>query len=293
MLKIIYILSFCLLLFGNVYSQTILYVKPSIENKIFIGNRSYGIFDPFITKNRPFNNPYIDIWNNKFFTAPVLNLGLSLGLSLKDKHFIELMFSNDAAGNRLDMEFLSLGGSSEFEKIYLQSRAYRLGGINYHRFGINYQYKISDNFKKSNFGISTGVGLLYNPNVKFPRGPYPIITEWGTYLDGTPDKLTPNLTFESIETNQYAVSRWGGFMLLGLYGDLYISKKYLFSMNIYYLQSLRLMEITTNKLVFEDNGVIKTFTYYSNSRGSGIYLQLSRRINLWNSKNTYIKNSNK
>ncbi len=279
------IIFFCLfnLLFGNAISQTTFYVRPIIENKIFIGNISYGVFDPIIIQNKPFDNPYISVRNNKYFTAPVFNLGINLGVNFSDKHLLELMFGTDAAGNRLDMRFLVLGGSSlpQVDEGYVQSRAYRSGGINYYRMGVNYHYRITHNFQKSNLGISTGAGLLFNPNVEFAKGPYSIITDWYSYLDGNPATLIDNVRFESIETKQYAVGRWGSFMCLGVYADLWMFKTYLFSMNLYYLQSFKIMEITDYELIFDDNGVINSFKYTSNSRGSGFYLQLSRRFNVW------------
>jgi hypothetical protein len=56
---------------------------------------------------------------------------------------------------------------------------------------------------------------------------------------------------------------------------------HLFSVNCYYLQGFTKTDFTSHELTIIDNGVTNVYNYITASRGSGIYLELTRKLQFY------------
>ena len=78
-----------------------------------------------------------------------------------------------------------------------------------------------------------------------------------------------------------AFTRFSGYLAIGFYTDILIKQKYILSASLTYLQGFKFMEYSVHRYHVIDNNIEKRFDYTSASRGSGLYLQISRKFQLY------------
>lgn len=276
-----------LILGSNSYSQVSFYIRPSVNIKTKQGNIfGYWRTSPIYST---MTNKYFSISNDKIFFDNGIDLGIHLGLKIRENHFLELGFSGDHAGIKTQaskhdwsidpyttdpsLQIVRRGGNHNQVSI--------LGPFN--RFSFNYNNLFWKNNSKTiqARGI-IGFGTLNSPNVN---------RKSGTYLTDEIPVFTLGELDSNIYNSQYVITStraWRNSLYLnaGLGFDFYTKKKhkYLFSFDIFYLQGTRNIQVDHHRIKINDNGADVNFLYTFSSRGSGVYFTFSRRLQVypWN-----------
>ena len=94
----------------TVYSQLSFYVRPTVNMKTNQGN----IFGSWRTSPiySTMTNQYFSISNDKMFFDNGFDLGIHLGVKIRENHFFELGFSGDHAGIKTQASKLQVDPSN-------------------------------------------------------------------------------------------------------------------------------------------------------------------------------------
>ena len=279
------IIQICiLLLIGNLNAQISFYIRPTVNMKTNQGN----IFGSWRTSPiySTMTNQYFSITNDKMFFDNGFDLGIQLGLKIRENHFFELGFSGDHAGIKTQaskhewsidpyttdpsLQIVRRGGNHNQVSI--------LGPFN--RFSFNYNNLFwKNNSKTIQVRGVLGFGTLNSPNVN---------RKTGTYLTQEIPVFTIGELDSNIYNSQYVITstrawRNSFYLNTGLGFDFYTKKKhnYLFSFDLFYLQGTRNIQVDHHRIKINDNGTDVNFLYTFSSRGSGIYFTLSRRLQVY------------
>lgn len=282
MKKSTFIMLVCLL-GGNLLSQVSFYVQPNFSMKY----ASQSVFlnklgNNFVPPNKHFH-PHYPLM---FFQSTQLYLGIGFGINYKKKHFFNFNINQDSSPflQRKHAQYYFFNSETPNEIVSTNAfGSYSIGGQDEVRFSLMYEnYFYSTKKGGTQIRYITGLGIMFNPLVKPKSGIYqeyetPLIftigsnlTDGGIHIDGT---LT-----------QRKYRRRGFALQMGLGFDFNTKKKvYLFSLDVFYKQGLVLWGYGDfNDTVFEPQS---NLTYYYKqeliTRGSGLYFQLSRKINVY------------
>lgn len=265
---------------GNLYSQSKFFIRPTFESKGYVGTTDNSLTDGLIFNNKIANNSYFQANNQLVSLRSITYIGLSVGININNKHSIEFGWSQDGTGSSWRDRMMTWDTLSTGLQTFSNNSTVSKSHIHYQKLLINYQLSFKNSDKKTNFGVTTAVGLLFNPNKK-KNTPAPSII-YGSY--SSPESQTfldENIFLTYKENEAFAFSRYSFLLSLGFFSDIYIKNKYLFSTSISYLQSFNYMEYSTHHYMVNDNGTEKRLDYTSASRGSGVYFQISRKFQLY------------
>ena len=269
--KINYFLLSCLFLFfrTSFHSQPKFFISPEINFKTstaFVDPNDLLTDENNLLENQGFYLPYAIAYNARVIKHQFQIFGLSAGLTYKnDSRFIKLSYNKDIAGFRaysFYRPYLSpsfLGTSLDYQ------------GIGYHRLMINYGLKITtkSKFVQSWFTIGAGININHNRATQIFQGHNNIL------LSANGDELLRAYirTFEENRVN--------ACLKIGFEHDLILNNKYIFSLNLQYIQGFgkisRIEYVHEYKLnglfVYDGTGLL--------SRGSGLYWGINRRFQVY------------
>lgn len=273
------IVVFLIISIGNIYSQSTFFVRPTLDSKLFVGTTDNTLSNFIIFDNNTAENPYFQVNNKLLSYRSVIHFGINFGLCLNNRHTIELGWSQDGTGSSWQTKMMTWDTTSYGLQTFSNNGSIQQSYISYHKLLLNYQYQLIANENKTSFGLSFGTGLLFNPNKKKNISPPSII--YGQYSsDESSTYLDENISIPIQESEMFAFTRLSSYLLIGLYGDIRIKHNYIFSASLSYLQGFKFMEYSVHRYHVIDNSTEKRFDYTSVSRGSGIYLQISRKFQL-------------
>jgi hypothetical protein len=138
-----------------------------------------------------------------------------------------------------------------------------------------------------------GIGIVYNPFAYSKRkGKGGTSETFGVISDSLSyTYLDEGIFFKSKKNTANSVNRKSLAINIGFSSDFYTDKKkYLFSASIFYVRSFNTMAGFSYEYVISDHGIDKKYVYSTSSNGSGIYFQLSRRIQFKTWKDKLKKN---
>ncbi len=283
--------SFILLscLFGYAYTQTSFYIKPTLNNKIFISNVnnlfSLHTIENSIDNNSFLENPYFKAINVKFSTRPNYNFGLYFGVSLKNKkHLFEIGITEDATGSYFKsqyMEYKKLTINDSLIVHYSQNELGYSSSLFTYRYSLKYCLRLNKAMNKNIISYATiGGGIIINrryPNqedIQFSnfKPTYSHEFAGNKYID-------ENTYIYKRYDYGYATIKYSGYINIGISTDFYSKKgKQILSASLYYLHGFKPIELSYHDIYIMDKGVRKLFSYCTTSNGSGIYFQLARRF---------------
>lgn len=263
-MKLYIILFFVMMSFGEIFSQNSFYIVPSINTKFGICSTN-----PFFQFSNEFpQNEYFSLKNKPFHHTKSILLGFGIGWkNEKQKFSIDFTWNQDDAG--ISNETVLLASNEVIEEYFFnQNLNYRFSFAT-HRFSLNLNKPILSDFAYLNIGL----GLIYLPQ----GGNYSFVN------DNEPFLYNSNTTLK-IRNTSVAANKLNFNLSLGLSFDIKWSRKYLFSLGATYSYA-----INKNLIVHENyyelhnfitNETIK-YSYASASKGSGLFIYLSRRIQLY------------
>ncbi len=253
--------------------------KSAAQNKFYITpilnfKRSIAFVDPAdLNNNEPaglgnqyFYQPYSVAYSTNFVKHLTFGYGLSLGYSFRnDTRFLHLTYSKDAA---------DFGAHSTFRP-YNSDMHVGFGstyyGIGLKRINLDYSMQLS---KEKGFltpWFHAGLGCNINTNTWTATFPF----AFNTPLNPNGDILL--LTY----IQPFEERRINGLLKIGLSNDFYVKNKYLFSLNAYYIQGFGI----ASRIEFVHEYILNSQVVKSGvgliSRGSGFYLEFSRRFQIY------------
>jgi hypothetical protein len=252
----------------GISSQVSFYVEPTIQTKTSISSSSFfriSDFDVHYDNRFSFNNRLL-ILPKKL--SPLL-LGLNIGVITKNKRNIfNLGINGDESNAGFDYQINSIndfGIPSSTDGSLNTGRSF----TNLH---FNYKYKLNSQNKQFNWYLVAGFGWALR------KKPSSLTFETGVVEGRIND--TTNFLMESTNVRTYNPRI---FMYnLGLQVDVNSKKgNYLFSTALNYYYSNQVMTYLSTRINIYSNSKSETFYNYNYSTGSGIYLQVSRRIQVY------------
>jgi hypothetical protein len=279
---------YLLLLFGCAcHAQTSFFIKPLTQQKGYITSHrnffnNYGFF---YTTGQSSQNKYFDFRIKKFSTREYyyVPFGISIGINNETKNFIlELGYVQDGVGCSIELTELFLAPPYPDQPntpVYIDQT--RIGQtLNYsHRIFLDFSHQLFANNKSRNdfylhfvsslmFG-KTFLSIYYNiyDSFEYFNGAKLKSTNETIIFDGKPSLMLG--AGISTDCNVYFKNR----------------KKYLFSLGAFYNHGFRVIGSYSLSFLIEDNGNLFHLNYGAQSKGSGVYFELSRRFQLYPRKN--------
>jgi hypothetical protein len=262
-----------ILCFGQLFAQNTFYVRPKFEiglNQTMTHSQKSSFL--FYNNSNYIKVPYYDFEPiPMFFGSTMLALGLNVGVKFNNNNLLEIGWNQDETGSAIRITSMGYGKNN----IYAPESANDLSTFIYnHRIEVLFQRclrtknEINNIYFKHSY-LVFGSGIKINPRT---LGDKVLITRAGSY---------DNIYLEGTHS-LYAPGKETFFLSLGISGDLYIKNKYLFTSNITYTQGFGIIENTRHQIdVYENNTLIKTYTYNTYSNGSGFEFQISRRLQFY------------
>ncbi len=262
-----------LISFEQTFAQMKFFIRPTLNMKAYTGSVDAG---PFVFHSNNFaSNTYFKIKNNKFYTQSIIDLGLHLGCKLKNTNtLIEFGYNKDGAGISVNEIYTTYQAQ---DSLYLSQDIRFKYTLFVHRFSL----QISKPIKNTLNYITYGLGIMYNPS-GFKNGVWQSET-WSSY-GGT---LNPNVKMDIDHVNG-SYKRWTPILSLGVSRDVVIKNKYIVTCDVFYTQGFKTLLITSHKYIIRENGTKFQYIYGSLSKGSGLYLQLSRQLMIKKKKKTIL-----
>lgn len=255
-------------------AQYKLFISPEFNTKT-----SFAFVDPDDLYNNEHNflenqfiyKPYSIAYSSRLVKHQTPVIGLFMVCMFKqDTRFIRLTYTKDVATFRAYSYFRSYYGESHSG---FEINNY---GIGFHRFHIEYGLRLSSQSKPQiiHTWLTIGAGVNVNRNRWTSIFPF----QWDLNLNPNGDKLICTYL------RPFEENRINGCLKIGLENDLFLKNKYIFSFNLNYLQGLGI--ITRVEYVHEYflNG---TNVYNGTglmSRGSGLYVGINRRFQIYHRK---------
>jgi hypothetical protein len=278
--------------FGLV-AQNGFYIRPAVESK-FYTSTLYGGGEKYIPQNEHYTVAY-----NRIGFDPNVNWGLGLGYSFpKNNSSLELVvFQDFIRCKTVDIyssQYFPVVQYGEFvdnEHLYGQQSAKNGSGyVNAVRFELVYskQRKINDFL---NINILAGIGAsALTPLNKALTSEYPdfvVLPTEDNYIDEETGMvymhtgyLSSNFKFGAEEVYVSGIRRVNMNIKLGAQFEINSKNHHLCTVGLYYLQGVSSFVTVRNLISVIDieNNINHIYSYKSSSRGSGFYIQLSRKI---------------
>jgi hypothetical protein len=256
------------------YGQLKFFITPSFNFKTaiaFVDPASLNNTQKNIFENQYFYQPYAVAFNSRVIKHPAFGYGISLGLMNKSgSRFMQLSFHKDVANYK----------ASSFFRPYYDEAHFGYGmtyyGIGISRITLNYSFRIFDNHQFMQPWFSVGAGAFINRNdwtTIFPQ-------EWNLPVSSNGDMLLRTYV------QPFQERRINAFVKIGFENDFYWKKKYLVSLNAFFIQGLGTISRIEYVHEYTINGEFVHSGTGLMSRGSGFYWEVSRRFQVFPIKKT-------
>lgn len=254
------------LIIGQFKAQLSFFVKPTVNFKSCVSSTA-----PFIYSTYSQNPSSYFHYHNMNFTKNIFNsldLGFTVGCKTKSEKLIfELGFSTDQTQS--GMYFHNMMKNESTDYYYENMISYR-NGTAFPRIYAQSSVRLKEFKNKSSFFLIGGFSYAYKKH--YNGGPQLILE--------SNDQVDQNTNLYRITT--LSVMSLNNFLVhFGLSSDIYYKNKYLFDVSLFYNHGFRIMSQVNTFITIYDDQNSKKYLYQSFSKGSGIYLQLARKIQFY------------
>ena len=253
----------------SLIGQSSFFVRPIIQNKVFMAASIDPIDNNSAKKpplvNQTLHNPYVYSENYQSMRSLEVNFGIGLGWTSADKiNTLEFSLNTDVAG------FKTNTLSRDFSKIYYGSVKPQ-AETPIQRFSLQYSVLITKKQRFINAKLSANIGAFTNFNDN----------ELIVVRRDFNDYMSPNVIFTSVYFQPYALKRIRPFIGVGVESDFFIKKKYIASLKLDFIKGFGIIEYTDVVHEFNINNQFYESRNRLISKGSGIYLSISRRFQFY------------
>ncbi|RYM34093.1 hypothetical protein ERX46_09035 [Brumimicrobium glaciale] len=285
------VLAILLLIGTTLNAQVAFYLRPTVNMKT--NQSSFGTEYQMNTYNSVTNEHFTFV-NRPMFLDGHIDLGINVGIQIKEKHFIELGISSDHSS--IGRSLLTHSNFNDYETgENYTSNSYSHTTVSpfYARISADYHNNFWNN-KKGTIGFRSiaGIGFLFSGNSKLQingsgHGNGNLIMgndDYGTGITGDNDiqQIAPDVFITDYVSKIETYDGVTASVKLGLGIDFSTKKDFhLFSFDVSYLLSTRPVQFQETKITVIDNGFETNYRYNQSSRGSGLYFTLSRRFQFY------------
>ncbi|MFD1552447.1 hypothetical protein DNU06_10550 [Putridiphycobacter roseus] len=260
-------LLFIVMIFGNTYSQISFFAAPALYSKLSFNSNSLSDWkSDMFDLSDDFN------YNNRSVYVGDPLLGATLGVTINNRHCITASGSWDGVSSKITIQSPVYSSHLDFS---VSDGVLTKGTTAQSRFFLNYSY----NFRKKPLKSTLFLNLLLG----FGRRAGPALGGLDVGGFSTEYALSPekNLFFENVGYTSGPTStfQFGA----GLSSDLFIKKKYLFSLSLdfSYSQGYLYYEVTKVTVTNTKANTQENFRYYTANMASGIYFGISRKFQIF------------
>ncbi|WP_159038600.1 hypothetical protein [Brumimicrobium mesophilum] len=243
-------------------------------------------------------NEHFTFVNRSMFLDGHVDLGINAGIQIKEKHFIELGFSSDHSSIGRSLLTNSIFNDYETGENYT-SNTYSHNTVSIHYWRISADYH--NNFWKNQKGTiafrsMSGIGILLNPsgNTNYSgngsanglgllgKDDFGFGINNESYGNDEMHQIKPDV-FLTDYVSKIEIHRGiSPYVKFGLGIDFSTKDDFhLFSFDVSYLLSGRIVQQQESRITVMDNGVETNYRYSQSSIGSGLYFTLSRKFQVY------------
>jgi hypothetical protein len=251
------------------FSQTTFYLQPLSNSKnsiSFIAKEETGGVKTGFFENDYFFGTHTVTYNARVVRRNSLNLGIGIGITLNESENLQFEWTQDKASFLINSNYRTYFNDYNYNVKITYHRAI-------HRVGLNYsKIRFTQDGKRKFLQYSFGCGAFLNFN---------------QYSDVHVDQptgniyLTPTLQLSSLYIQPLKEKKINAYLKFGLEGDVRFRKKYFFTTSAFYIQGFGKIARIEHVHKYKQNGELFILPIGLESRGSGIYFQLSRRFQVY------------
>lgn len=270
------------MLFGHCCAQTTYFVQPTLSQKMIVssfGNPSTINYGNIFVINEVQSNPYVHVRNVTLSARPSILLGVNIGCSLNNRHHIKFGIAMDEIGSMVRTLTTSkdnFGIEPPPGTIPSYNNSAGRSTSSHAMNQLNIEYSRLFNVKNS---IFKNIMLNFGTSLFFGKEHFRSYSN-----DYNLTIFHNNSTLDSATYFSWYTGRTSVGLKFGIGFDLRVIRKakelYLFTFDLNYIQGFRVLSDTRFQFAITDNNDKFNINYYSFSRGSGLYFQISRRIHL-------------
>lgn len=260
MIRLIFIL-----LIGQSFAQSTFYLKPTISFKGQFTSSAPTSFESSV-----FNPSNSFSYQNKTVILPKnfspLLLGLSLGIKIKNNSLIEIGINQDESACGSKISFTS------YEPVfgtYSDSKIKYHKGNSFGRYFVQTSFLLNKKSRNNKLFFDFGIGLAFRVGG--------ISTEKSQFDEYS---VLLNENYFTLKINSFVVkNQYKSFLYnFGITDDISIKGKYIGSISLFYSKSKSILNTVKSDISIYSSTENRTYSFSSFSKGSGIYLQFSRKI---------------
>jgi hypothetical protein len=267
--KIAVIATILFISIGQASAQLKYFFYTDIFSKMSVTSDNPFHWDTKTNVNSPYNLEYKT--NNICFWAP-FNFGISAGIQLTSKK--EIMIGLNTDGN----SFVYKIYADNYQSIvgYTFGTSSIKGKSSFIRYYVNYKYSLISIPSKTNFSLIIGAGMAQ-------RGG-PEVGGESTGNFGIAGTIDENGTVYTFQNKSYTWHKRGYLINMGIGSDVYAKGKYILSTNLIFTYSPYATSRDLNTLTITNANYKKTYFQRVDFNGTGLYLGVSRRFQIFKSK---------
>ncbi len=269
-------------------AQTTVYLEPLVYKKVQVCGNSYSSLSStaFVYNNDNVANPYFDYEPKKLSTRPSINIGLSAIVGLQNnKHLLSLQYATDEAGTMGKMSVLETQNyygsvNPPVNPPYHAITYFLNSGFTISRLTLGYSGLVTRKSVKSKLYLNGDVTLFFTSPIEFEYV-WDDTTSQNQRLYYNDSRLITTALKSSIPFERKVLALGAGAKC-----DLGMSWKkrwhYFFTVDVNYRIGLNKV-MGSGTIVEVIDGKTNEHLYFSyglESKGSGLYFQLSRRFQL-------------
>ncbi|RFC55896.1 hypothetical protein DXU93_02870 [Brumimicrobium aurantiacum] len=240
-------------------------------------------------------NEHFTFVNRPMFLDGHIDLGVNVGVQIKEKHFIELGISSDHSSIGRSLLTHSTVIDNETGESYMRDAySHNTTSIYYWRISADYHNNFWKNKKETiAFRSMAGIGVLLNPSGNrnysangSASGPgllssddfgFGIINE--NYGNDEMHQIEPDVFITDYVSEIEIYRGVSPYVKFGLGVDFSTKKDFhLFSFDVSYILNSIVVQQQESKITVMDHGTETNYRYNQSSRSSGLYFTLSRKF---------------
>ncbi|MCC7453116.1 MAG: hypothetical protein IT222_03030 [Crocinitomix sp.] len=247
---------------GHVNAQSAFYLKPSLNIKSNFTSTSQSIFS-----NHFPSNPYLTSKNRALSPFKNINIGLGIGYTNEQLKFrAEFSYLTDEVSTMITEHFY---GYNDFDQRFTAQNLRFQYALLTHNFGLNF-YRFSS--KNAFIGFGVRYILSSNPSTNGLN----IIDNYGINAIQIDSSSFLSINRTIVASNKNTVG-----LQVSFGQEISVKGIYLFDFEAKISKNFNHLIYTVNDYSISINGDSKTYSVLNFGKGSGIYLEFSRKLQFY------------
>jgi len=251
--------------FAQLNAQMSFFIRPLVNFKADVSSsKGLGFSDYVMDVSNYYK--YDNIAIHPLFNG--LDIGVAAGIVSKSgKYIFEIGLNGDETQSGYIMHVIK---TNENDLSFYQSELSDISGRAFPKIIIQNSLRLRKFKNQSNLNLLFGLGYGYKKEH--------MLGHFNYFSDHA---QVDNNTYLEVESDLAVFTLQNYFLHFGLSSELHFKNKYFFDVNVFYSHGFREMSVVSTKVTIHDDLSSKAMNYYSRSKGSGFYLQISRKFQVY------------